>query len=81
MFISKKKFQQAIEKARMDAEDKVYERQRLCDMENRLFTQIEEHRQNLYRFEGDVEERLYRLEKKVFKLTDRADMEVKTRGR
>lgn len=52
MFISKKKFKEAIEKARCETEEKMWERKRLNDLEDILHKRIDALEQRVNELEG-----------------------------
>lgn len=66
MFISKKKFNEAIEKARMETEEKINQQQRIWDLERRTSDEFDRMRCDFGKHNFVVDERLARLEKAVF---------------
>lgn len=62
MFISKKRFQEEIAKAQEQTERKIYEQQRICQMEESMRCSIEEIRRDTYRMNEHLESRISHLE-------------------
>ena len=67
MFISKKKFHEAIEIAKKETEEKIYQRERTHEFERTTINEIERIRCDFEKHNFEVDERLERLEKAVFK--------------
>jgi hypothetical protein len=62
MFISKKRFQEEIAKAQEQTERKIYEQQRICQMEESMRHSIEEVRRDTYRMNEMLESKISHLE-------------------
>ena len=62
MFISRKRFKEEIAKAQEQTERNIYEKQRICDLEEGLRHSIEEMRRDTYRMNEMLESRISRLE-------------------
>lgn len=62
MFISKKRFHEEITKVQEQTERKIYEQQRLCQIEESVRCSIEEVRRDTYRMNERLESRIAHLE-------------------
>lgn len=67
MFISKKRFQEEIAKAQEQTERKIYEQQRICQMEEKVRCSIEEVRRDTYRMSEMLESKISHLEMQLDK--------------
>lgn len=71
MFISKKKFQEEIEKAKKEAAEEMLQQQRAWEFERRTIDEMERIRCDFGKHNFTVDERLDRLEKAVFNGTEK----------
>lgn len=71
MFISKKRFQEEIAKAQEQTERKIYEQQRICQLEESMRHSMEEVRRDTWQMTERFESRISHLEMLLDKFTQK----------